>query len=443
MLIALIPTMEVVRAKKKDSGNVYALKIMDKKFIMKENKISYVKLERIVLDQLEHPGIVRLFFTFQDAYSLYMALESCEGGELFDQITRKKHLSEDEARFYAAEVIDALEYLHGLGLIHRDIKPENLLLASDGHIKIADFGSVKPTKDSRITVLPNATNEKACTFVGTAAYIPPEVLNSSPATFGNDLWALGCTIYQMLSGSAPFKDASEWLIFQRIIARDLKFPDYFSDEARDLIDKLLDTDPSKRPGAGPDGYAALKMHPFFKGIDWKNLRKTPAPKLAVELNVDEDDDTQDSTWNLAHVGGGSTRQHAIPDGNNGATSSSSETHSHMSRIASIDSFDSRWQEFLEPGENIVMISKLKKLQKLSNKKIQLILTDKPKLICVDPSKMMVKKNIIWSNNPADLSVQVSNSSHFKICTPKKVMSFEDVKQRAWQWKKAIEGLQQR
>lgn len=432
---------KVVRAKKKDSGNIYALKIMDKKFITKENKISYVKLERIVLDQLDHPGIVRLFFTFQDAYSLYMALESCEGGELFDQITRKKRLSEDEARFYAAEVIDALEYLHGLGLIHRDIKPENLLLTSDGHIKIADFGSVKPTKDSQITVLPNATNEKACTFVGTAAYVPPEVLNSSPATFGNDLWALGCTIYQMLSGSSPFKDASEWLIFQRIIARDLKFPDYFSDEARNLIDKLLDPDPSKRPGAGPDGYAVLKMHPFFKGIDWKNLRKTPAPKLAVELNVDEEDDAQDSTWKLAHVGVGSILQHAIPDANNGATSSS-ETHSHMSRLASIDSFDSRWQEFLEPGENIVMISKLKKIQKLSNKKIQLILTDKPKLICVDPSKMMAKKSIIWSNNPADLSVQVSNSSHFKICTPKKVMSFEDVKQRAWHWKKVIEGLQQ-
>ncbi|XP_064966014.1 3-phosphoinositide-dependent protein kinase 2 isoform X2 [Musa acuminata AAA Group] len=273
---------KVVRAKKKDTGNVYALKIMDKKFIAKENKVSYVKLERIVLDQLDHPGIIRLCFTFQDTYSLYMALECCEGGELFDQITRKGHLSEDEARFYAAEVIDAMEYIHGVGLIHRDIKPENLLLTTDGHIKIADFGSVKPTKDSQITVLPNSANEKTCTFVGTAAYVPPEVLNSSPATFGNDLWALGCTLYQMLSGSSPFKDASEWLIFQRIIARDLKFPEYFSHEARDLIDKLLDTDPSKRPGAGPDGYASLRKHPFFKGIDWKNLRKASAPKLALE-----------------------------------------------------------------------------------------------------------------------------------------------------------------
>ncbi|XP_058078624.1 3-phosphoinositide-dependent protein kinase 1-like [Magnolia sinica] len=148
----------VVRAKKKDTGNVYALKIMDKKFITKENKISYVKLERIVLDQLDHPGIIRLFFTFQDIFSLYMALESCEGGELFDQITRKDHLSEAEACFYAVEVVDVLEYIHGVGLIHKDIKLENLLLTAEGHIKIANFGSVKPMKDSQITILPTATS---------------------------------------------------------------------------------------------------------------------------------------------------------------------------------------------------------------------------------------------------------------------------------------------
>uniref|UniRef100_A0A0D9V8F1 non-specific serine/threonine protein kinase n=1 Tax=Leersia perrieri TaxID=77586 RepID=A0A0D9V8F1_9ORYZ len=430
---------KVVRARKKDTGNVYALKIMDKKFITKENKISYVKMERIVLDQLDHPGVIRLFFTFQDTYSLYMALESCEGGELFDQIVRKGRLPEDEARFYAAEIVDILEYLHSVGLIHRDVKPENLLLTSDGHIKIADFGSVKPTKDTPIKVLPNSTNERACTFVGTAAYVPPEVLNSAPATFGNDLWALGCTLYQMLSGSSPFKDASEWLIFQRIIARDLKFPEYFSDDARDLIDKLLDVDPSKRPGAGPDGYVSLKRHPFFRGIDWKNIRKGRAPKPAMEANANEDEDSQDSSW-LSHMGSAPVNQHVSPVGNNGA-SSSSEVRSHISRLASIDSFDSRWQDFLEPGESVVLISKLKKINKLTNKKVQLILTDKPQLICVDPGKMVTKGNIMWSDDPSELNVQVSNSSHFRICTPKKVSAFEDAKQRAWQWKKAIEDLQ--
>ncbi|XP_044461827.1 3-phosphoinositide-dependent protein kinase 2 [Mangifera indica] len=432
---------KVVRAKKKDSGTVYALKIMDKKFITKENKTAYVKLERIVLDQLDHPGVVRLFFTFQDTFSLYMALESCEGGELFDQITRKGRLSEDEARFYAVEVVDALEYIHGMGLIHRDIKPENLLLTKEGHIKIADFGSVKPMQDSRITVLPNAaSDDKACTFVGTAAYVPPEVLNSSPATVGNDLWALGCTLYQMLSGTSPFKDASEWLIFQRIIARDIRFPNYFSSEARDLIDRLLDIDPSRRPGAGPDGYAILKMHPFFKGVDWKNIRGLKPPKLALEPMVQSGDcdDTNDSSWNPSHIGDGSAKAN---DGSGGA-SSSSDT-SHITRLASIDSFDSKWQQFLDPGESVLMISMVKKLQKLTSKKVQLILTNKPKLIYVDPSKLVVKGNIIWSDNSNELNIQVTSPSQFKICTPKKVMLFEDAKQRAWQWKKAIEGLQKK
>lgn len=429
---------KVVRAKKKDTGKVYALKIMDKKFITKENKTAYVKLERIVLDQLDHPGVVRLFFTFQDTYSLYMALESCEGGELFDQITRKGRLSEDEARFYAAEVVDALEYIHSMGLIHRDIKPENLLLTMDGHVKIADFGSVKPMQDSRITVLPNAaSDDKACTFVGTAAYVPPEVLKSSPATFGNDLWALGCTLYQMLSGTSPFKDASEWLIFQRIIARDLRFPSYFSEEARDLIDRLLDIDPSRRPGAGPDGYSSLKSHPFFNGTDWENLRSQSPPKVAVEPKAQSTSpDTRDSSWNPSHIGDGSARATEA----SGATTLSPESGS-ITRLASIDSFDSKWQQFLEPGESVLMISMVKKIQKLSNKKVQLILTNKPKLIYVDPAKLVVKGNIIWSDNPNDLSIQVISPSCFKICTPKKVLSFEDAKQRALQWKKAIEALQ--
>ncbi|XP_011628962.1 3-phosphoinositide-dependent protein kinase 2 isoform X1 [Amborella trichopoda] len=429
---------KVVKAKKKDTRQIYALKIMDKKFITKENKIAYVKMERIVLDQLDHPGIIRLYFTFQDTYSLYMALESCDGGELFDQITRKRRLTEDETRFYAAEVVDALEYLHGVGLIHRDIKPENLLLTAEGHIKIADFGSVKPMKDSQINVLPTS-NEKACTFVGTAAYVPPEVLNSAPATIGNDLWALGCTLYQMLSGNSPFQDGSEWLIFQRIISRDFQFPDYFSAEARDIIDKLLDIDPMKRPGAGPGGYTALKRHPFFKGVDWNNPRALPAPKLATPLKSD-DADVEDLEWGLSHVGDSFVQNSTSLDGTGGATSSV-ESHSHIAKLASIDSFDSKWQQFLDLGESVIMISTVKKVQKLSSKKVQLILTDKPKLIYVDPSKLMVKGTIIWSDNPKDLSIQVSNSSHFKILTPKKVVSFEDAKQRAWQWKNAIEALQ--
>ncbi|CAM8974627.1 hypothetical protein QQ045_028759 [Rhodiola kirilowii] len=428
---------KVIRAKKKDTGVIYALKIMDKKFIMKENKTAYVKMERIVLDQLNHPGIVQLCFTFQDTFSIYMGLESCEGGELFDQITRKGRLSEDEARFYAAEVVDTLEYIHSMGLIHRDIKPENLLLTSDGHIKIADFGSVKPMEDSNVTVLPNAaSDDKACTFVGTAAYVPPEVLNSSPATFSNDLWALGCTLYQMLSGTPPFKDASEWLIFQRIIARDLRFPNYFSHDAKDLIDRLLDKDPIRRPGAGPEGYDALKKHHFFNGVNWKKLRSQVPPKLALDPKAEAGSFRHDTSRNSLNYRSSSLRH---TDG----TGSPSASAGHVTRHASIDSFDSKWQQFLEPGESVVMISMVKKMRKITSKKVQLILTDKPKLIYVDLTKLMVKKSITWSDNPSDLNVQVTSPTHFKICTPKKIMSFEDAKQRAVQWRKAIEDLQNR
>ncbi|KAL9262631.1 3-phosphoinositide-dependent protein kinase 1-like protein [Drosera capensis] len=356
----------VVRAKKKDTGAVYALKIMDKKFIAKENKTNNVKLERIVLDQLDHPGIVRLYFAFQDSFSLCnMALESCEGGELFDQITRKGRLSEEEARFYNAEVVDAREYLHGLGLIHRDIKPENSLLTTKGHIKIADFGSVKPMQESKISVPPNAAaDDKACTFVGTAAYVPPEAI-----------------------------------------------------------------DPSKRPGAGSDGYTTLESHPCFTGVDWVNLREQTPPKLANETSTHSRgaNDVQ-VAWNPAHIGDGSMKGNE----GNGSTSSSPEASVNITRLASIDSFDSKWQQFLDPDESVLMISMVKKMQKLTSKKVQLILTNKPKLIYVDPSELLVKGNLIWSDNPNDLNIQVSSPApaQFKICTPKKVISFEDPKQRA-------------
>ncbi|XP_020681167.1 3-phosphoinositide-dependent protein kinase 2 [Dendrobium catenatum] len=421
---------KVVRVKKKDTGNVYALKIMDKDFITKQHKVSHVKQERIVLDQLNHPGIVQLLFTFQDSYSLYMAFEACEGGELFDQITRKGRIFEDEARFYIAEIIDVLEYLHGIGLIHRDIKPENLLLTANGHVKVADFGSVKVTEGTRILLPPLAASETTGSFEGTAAYVPPEVLNTSTTTIANDHWALGCTLYQMLSGTSPFQDSSEWLMFKKIKSRDIKFPVYFSDEAIDLIDNLLDMDPGRRLGVGPGGYPALKMHPFFKGIEWSKLREMSAPKIALDSN-DSTGESKKSNSDVALY-----KTSASGFGSN--TTPSLEFHSVF--LASVDSFDSRWQEFLEPGESIVLASKLKKLRLLTSKKVQLILTNKPRLFYVNPSKSMENMKIIWSDNPNGISVQVLNPSHFKVCTPMKLSSFEDKKQLAWHWKRAIEGL---
>eukprot|EP00249_Psilotum_nudum_P017003 c26104_g1_i1 orf=29-1393(+) len=309
-LLGLGSYSKVVKATKKDTGLTCALKIMDKRHIVKEDKIAFVKMERIILDQLDHPGIVRLLFTFQDAHYLYMGLECCEGGELFDQIMRKGRLSSEEARFYAAELISAMEYIHGQGLIHRDLKPENLLLTSDGHLKVGDFGSVKILKPLSNGFIQNLPDDKNCTFVGTAEYISPEVLSNRPVTIGVDLWALGCILYQLLVGKPPFKGASEYLTFQKVTARVLQFPEYLTPEAKDLINRLLDHDPNKRPGAGPDGYSILKGHPFFHGIDWGCLRDMPTPSLAPppEETLDDesliDDNTLDPEWELALMAGG-------------------------------------------------------------------------------------------------------------------------------------------
>ncbi|CAM8930090.1 unnamed protein product [Rhodiola kirilowii] len=423
---------KVVRAKKRDTGAVCALKIMNKMFIIKQNRAACAKLERLVLDQLDHPGIVRLLFTF------HMALEACEGGELFDQIARKGHLSEDEARFYTAEIVEALEYIHEVGLVHRDIKPENLLITADGHVKIADFGCLWPMEDTPNTILPAAELDviKASKFVGTAAYMSPEVLSFDSASFGNDLWALGCTLYQMLSGTTPFKDSSEWRMFQRILTRDFRVPNHLSEEAKDLIDRLLDIDPTRRLGTGPNGYATLKKQPFFKGVNWKNLRSHTPPTIAIEPSIEasDDEDIDDSLWDTSNVRWFSAAQSVASD----RSASSSGAPCHIP-VASADSYD--WQQVLEPGEAVILSSTVEKVQKSSNKKVQLILTDKPRLICTSPSKLKQEGDIIWTDSPDELSIQVTSPSHFKICTPKRVISFKDAQQRANQWKRALEGLQ--
>jgi len=287
-----------VKAKRKDSGEVYALKIMNKRHIIRENKVKWVKMERMILDQLDFPGVVKLHFTFQDVQSLYMGLECCSDGELFDQIRRKKRMSEEESRFYTAEIVDILEYIHAQGIIHRDLKPENLLLSADGHLKLCDFGSAKMVRP-----LPNGffqtEGENSSAFVGTAEYVSPEVLHGNSVNHAVDLWALGCTVYQMLEGRPPFKAATEYLIFQKVMARELSIPSHFSPEAKDLVERLLSLIPNERLGA--QGYDKLRNHPFFKGFDWSRPRRVRAPRLHKVSNIEGLDEFSEEKWQTGLV----------------------------------------------------------------------------------------------------------------------------------------------
>lgn len=292
-LLGLGSYSKVVKAKRKNSGEVFALKIMNKRHIIREKKVKFVKMERMILDQLEYPGVVKLHFTFQDVNSLYMGLECCSDGELFDQIRKKKRMSEEETRFYTAEIVDILEYIHGQGIIHRDLKPENLLISADGHLKICDFGSAK-----MVGPLPNGffqiEEENNSAFVGTAEYVSPEVLHGNPVNHTVDLWALGCTIYQMLEGRPPFQAPTEYLTFQKVMGRQLSIPSHFSPEAKDLIERLLNLTPNERLGA--HGYDELRKHPFFKGFDWSRPRMIRPPTLHKEVNAEGLEVVAEENW---------------------------------------------------------------------------------------------------------------------------------------------------
>lgn len=267
--------------------NEYAIKILDKRHIIKEKKVKYVNVEKDALNRLtDHPGIVRLYYTFQDERSLYFVLDYCKGGELLGVLKRMVTFDEECTKFYGAQILDTIDYMHKRGIIHRDLKPENILLDSQMHTKITDFGTAKILDTSKqaensLGDIPSLDStdppeqERASSFVGTAEYVSPELLTDKNACKASDLWAFGCIIFQLLAGRPPFKAANEYLTFQKIVALEYEFPTGFPAVARDLVERLLVLDPARRLPI-----EHIKNHQFFDGIQWgRGLWKQKAPRL--------------------------------------------------------------------------------------------------------------------------------------------------------------------
>ncbi|KAH8996399.1 kinase-like protein [Lactarius hatsudake] len=277
----------------------YAIKVLDKGHLKRNNKLHTALAEKNTLVRLGsgHPGIVRLHWAFQDDWSLYFVLDLARNGELQSRISRMGSLSTACARYYTAQLVDALDYMHLRGVIHRDLKPENLLLDDDFRIKVTDFGTGK-----LIDVPPERATK---TFVGTAQYVSPELLEANETSKSSDLWALGCVLYQMIAGRFAFQGLSEYLTWQKIKQLDYTFPEGFDPEAADLVRRLLVRDPLERLGAGLAGsdYSMdeLRAHPFFVSIRWDTLWDDQAPPLETGLvrrepaPADEWDDVG-ATW---------------------------------------------------------------------------------------------------------------------------------------------------
>ncbi|ORY63971.1 kinase-like domain-containing protein [Pseudomassariella vexata] len=264
----------------------YAIKVLEKKHIIKERKIKYVNIEKDTLNRLtEHPGIVRLYYTFQDESSLYYVLDLCNGGELLGVLKKTGTFDVECTRFFGAQILDSIEYMHSRGVIHRDLKPENVLLDDQLHVKITDFGTARLLTDPRASISAPSVDplgkgkdeddNRAASFVGTAEYVSPELLTNKNACKASDLWAFGCIIYQLLAGRPPFKAGSEYLTFQKIVNLEYEFPAGFPPAARDLVERCLVLDPARRLTI-----EHIKNHEFFEGQPFgKTLWRSKAPRL--------------------------------------------------------------------------------------------------------------------------------------------------------------------
>ncbi|KAM9679576.1 ribosomal protein S6 kinase alpha-2 isoform X4 [Muntiacus reevesi] len=238
------------------------------------------KMERDILAEVNHPFIVKLHYAFQTEGKLYLILDFLRGGDLFTRLSKEVMFTEEDVKFYLAELALALDHLHGLGIIYRDLKPENILLDEEGHIKITDFGLSKEAIDH---------DKRAYSFCGTIEYMAPEVVNRRGHTQSADWWSFGVLMFEMLTGSLPFQGKDRKETMALILKAKLGMPQFLSVEAQSLLRALFKRNPCNRLGAGLDGVEEIKRHPFFVTIDWNKLyRKEIKPPFKPAVGRPED-----------------------------------------------------------------------------------------------------------------------------------------------------------
>ena len=270
---------KVFKVKLKGTDKIFAMKVLNKGYLIKKKLLRYAITECNVLKQSNCPFIIKLHYSFQTPENLYMILDYCPIGDLSYQI-QLNLFEEDEAKFYIAELILAIEYLHQHDIIYRDLKPENILIDADGHVKLADFGLAKEN------VLSNVPNK---TFCGSPQYLSPEMLSKEGTTKSSDIYGIGAILFELISGAPPFFSQDENLMYKNISENRLMFPEFFSDELKDLLRKMLDKNPKKRIGIENDK-SDLKNHEFFRDINWDDImnKKIKPPVEMVDVREEYD-----------------------------------------------------------------------------------------------------------------------------------------------------------
>lgn len=246
-----------------DAGSLFAMKVL-KKATLKVRDRQRTKMERDILADVNHPFIVKLHYAFQTEGKLYLILEFLRGGDLFTRLSKEVMFTEEDVKFYLAELALALDHLHSLGIVYRDLKPENILLDTDGHIKLTDFGL---SKESLFY------EKKTYSFCGTVEYMAPEVVNRKGHGTAADWWSYGVLMFEMLTGALPFQGANRKETMTQILKAKLGMPGFLSPEAQSLLRALFKRNPQNRLGSSNQGIEELKRHAFFATINWDKLHK--------------------------------------------------------------------------------------------------------------------------------------------------------------------------
>ncbi|XP_030172632.1 ribosomal protein S6 kinase alpha-2 isoform X7 [Lynx canadensis] len=261
----------VRKTKGSDTGQLYAMKVLKKATLKVRDRVRS-KMERDILAEVNHPFIVKLHYAFQTEGKLYLILDFLRGGDLFSRLSKEVMFTEEDVKFYLAELALALDHLHGLGIIYRDLKPENILLDEEGHIKITDFGLSKEAIDH---------DKRAYSFCGTIEYMAPEVVNRRGHTQSADWWSFGVLMFEMLTGSLPFQGKDRKETMALILKAKLGMPQFLSTEAQSLLRALFKRNPCNRLGAGLDGVEEIKRNPFFMTVDWNVSCARRSPPLTM------------------------------------------------------------------------------------------------------------------------------------------------------------------
>ncbi|XP_051121103.1 serine/threonine-protein kinase D6PKL2-like [Andrographis paniculata] len=325
-------------AELRTTGCLFAMKVMDRAMLVSRKKVVRAQTEKDILSSLDHPFLPTLYSHIQTDKFSCLLMEFCSGGDLhlLRQRQPHRHFSEAAARFYASEVLLALEYLHMMGVIYRDLKPENVMVREDGHIMLSDFDLslrcfVNPTLvpcgshgiissasycihpscklppscfrlfnsrtrtrgekppaglDSLPVLVAEPTAARSMSFVGTHEYLAPEIIRGEGHGSAVDWWTFGIFLYELLHGKTPFRGAGNRETLFNVVGQPLKFPDgsAISFAAKDLIKGLLAKDPQKRLGF-KRGATEIKQHPFFESVNWALIRSTPPPQIPNPVDL--------------------------------------------------------------------------------------------------------------------------------------------------------------